>query len=160
MGGRIMLNDTMAEEPKLSELITMREAARYCNRSHGRVRSYVQSGRLKAWKLGTLWVTTKKEVDRFFKARNERWLSLPHRMTKFAKIRAEYRCEYCGRPEGFKVRCHVLTVYHLDGEDKNWEPENLVAVCWLCYWYLQEHCHQLPLPGMEHPLDRLRQLRS
>jgi hypothetical protein len=35
----------------------------------------------------------------------------------------------------------------------------LTAVCWRCYWYLHEHRQQLPLPGLEHPLDRLRQLR-
>jgi hypothetical protein len=45
------------------------------------------------------WLTTKKEVDRLFKARHERWINFFGRMTKFAKIRAEYRCEYCGRPE-------------------------------------------------------------
>ena len=96
----------------------------------------------------------------FFKTRNERWLNLYQRMTQFAKTRAEYRCEYCGRPEDTSVGCHGLTVYYLDGDDRNWEPENLCAVCWRCYWYLQERCHQLALPGMEHPLDRLRRVRG
>ena len=158
MWGR-MVNDPAAEEPKVSELITMREAARYCGRSHGHIKSYAQSGKLRAWKVGMQWLTTKKAVDHFFKTRNERWLNLFQRMTKFAKIRAEYRCEYCGRPEDTRVGCHGLTVYYLDGDDRNWEPENLCAVCWRCYWYLQEHCDQLPLPGIEHPLDRLRGLR-
>ena len=104
----------MTKEPKVSELITMRQAARYCGRSHGRVKSYAQSGRLRAWKVGMQWLTTKKEVDHFFKTRNERWLNLFQRMVKFAKTRAEYRCEYCGRPEGSKVQCHGLTVYYYE----------------------------------------------
>jgi len=150
----------MTEEPKVSELITMREAARYCRRSQGHIKSYARSGKLRAWKVGMQWLTTKKELDRLFQARHERWVNFFGQMTKFAKIRADYRCEYCGRLEDTSVKCHALTVYYLDGDDRNWEPENLAAVCWLCYWYLQEHCHQLPLPGIEHPLDRLRQLRA
>ena len=147
----------MAKEPKVSELITMREAARYCGRSHGHIKSYAQSGKLRAWKVGMQWLTTKKEVDRLFQARHEEWLNFFGKMSRFAKIRADYRCEYCGRPENTNVGCYSLTVYYLDGDDRNWEPENLV--CWRCYWYLQKHCFQLPLPGIEHPLDRLRRLR-
>ena len=158
MCSRVM-NDTITKEPQVSELMTMREAARYCGRSHSRMNRYVKSGRLRAWKVGMQWLTTRKEIDRFFKARHERWLNTSRRMTRFAKIRAGDRCEYCGRPEDIYVRLHALTVYHLDGDETNWEPENLAVVCWLCYWYLQKHCDQLPLPGMEHPLDRLRRLR-
>ena len=154
-----VVNYTAAKEPKVSELITMSEAAKYCGRSHGRVKSYAQSGRLRAWKVGMQWLTTKKEVDRLFKSRHATWLNFFRRMTKFAKIRAEYRCEYCGRPENTHVGSHVLRAYHLDGDNQNWEPENLVAICWSCYWYLQKHCFQLALPGIEHPLDRLRRLR-
>jgi excisionase family DNA binding protein len=150
----------MTKEPKVSELITMREAAQYCGRSHPRMNRYAQSGKLRAWKVGMQWLTTKKEVDRLFKSRHERWLDTFHKMTKFAKIRAHYRCENCGRPENTNVALHVLKAYHLDGDDTNWEPENLAAVCRLCDRYLQEHCHQLPLPGIEHPLHRLRQLRA
>ncbi|NIO68274.1 MAG: helix-turn-helix domain-containing protein [Anaerolineae bacterium] len=154
-----MMKEPAAKEPKVSELITMREAGRYCGRSHGQVKEYARSGRLRAWKVGGQWFTTKKEVDRLFQARHERWVNFFGRMTRFAKIRADYRCEYCGRPEDTKVGLHGLTVYHLDGDDRNWEPENLAAVCWLCSWYLEEHCDQLALPGMEHPLERLRRLR-
>jgi excisionase family DNA binding protein len=151
----------VTKEPKVSELITMREAAQYCGRSHAQVQHYARSGRLRAWKVGMQWLTTKKEIDRYFEARysRKRWLNFFHRMTKFAKIRAGHRCEHCGRPEGFKIRCHILTVYHLDGDDTNWEPENLAAVCWLCYWHLEKQRDQLALPGMDHPLDRLRRLR-
>ena len=81
------------------------------------------------------WLTTKKEVDRLFKARHERWVNFSGRMSKFVKIRADYRCEYCGRAENTKAGLHVLRPYHLDGDDRNWEPENLAAVGWLCYWY-------------------------
>ena len=150
----------MTKEPQVSELITMPEAAQYCGRSRSQVQWYARSGKLKAWKVGKQWLTTKKELDRYFRARyNEKWLNPFKRMTRFAKIRADYRCEYCGRPESANVGCHGLTIYRLDGDDINWEPENLVAVCWRCYWYLQKHCDQLALPGIEHPLDRLRQLR-
>jgi excisionase family DNA binding protein len=113
------MKDTASEEPKVSELITTREAGRYCGRSHGRLRAYVQSGRLKAWKVGKQWLTTRKEVDRLFQARHERWINFFGRMTKFAKIRADYRCEYCGRPEDTNAGLHVLRAYHLDGDDKN-----------------------------------------
>jgi hypothetical protein len=149
----------VTKEPKVSELITLRQAAKYCGRSPARMNWYARSGKLRAWKVGQLWLTTRKEIDRLFEARHETWLNTFRRMARFAKIRAGDRCEYCGRPEGSKVRCHVLTIVHLDGDDTNLEPENLAAVCWLCYWYLEKHCHQLPLPGIEHPLDRLRRLR-
>ena len=151
----------MTKEPKVSELITMRQAAQYCGRSHSQVQSYARSGQLGAWKVGMQWLTTEKELDRYFKSRNSHreWLNHCQKMTRFAKIRAGHRCEHCGRPEGFKIRCHILTAYHLDGDDTNWEPENLAAVCWLCYWHLQKHADQLALPGLQHPLDRLRQLR-
>jgi excisionase family DNA binding protein len=96
----------MTKEPKVSELITMQEAARYCGRSHSQVQWYARSGQLRAWKVGMQWLTTEKEVDRYFRSRNSRreWLNQCQKMTKFAKIRAGYRCEYCGRPEGFKLR--------------------------------------------------------
>ena len=154
------MNDTITKEPKVSELMTMREAASYCGRSHSRMNRYVKSGRLRAWKVGMQWLTTKKEVDRLFKARHKRWLNTFRKMTRFAKIRAGDRCEHCRRPENADSGLHALTVYHLDGDDTNWEPENLAAICWLCYWYLQKHSDQLALPGIEHPLDRLKRLRS
>jgi excisionase family DNA binding protein len=47
-----MMNDTAAKEPKVSELITMQEAAQYCGRSHSQVQSYARSGKLRAWKVG------------------------------------------------------------------------------------------------------------
>jgi len=99
----------------------MEEAARYCQRSHGRVRTYARSGKLRAWKVGKQWLTTKKEVDRLFQARHERWVNFFGRMTKFAKIRADYRCEYCGRPENTNAGLHVLRAYHLGVAKMTWK---------------------------------------
>jgi excisionase family DNA binding protein len=104
----------MTKEPKVSELITMREAAKYCGRSHSRMRSYVRSGKLRAWKVGKQWLTTKKAVGRLFQARHERWVNFFGQMTRFAKIRADYRCEYCGRPENTNVGVHILRACLLD----------------------------------------------
>jgi hypothetical protein len=55
----------MTKEPKVSELITMREAAQYCGRSHSQEQSYARSGQFRAWKVGMQWLTTEKELDRY-----------------------------------------------------------------------------------------------
>jgi len=61
----------MAEELKASELITLKEAAGYCGLSYGFLRQLAERGRLKAWKLGNMWVTTKADVDEYIASRKK-----------------------------------------------------------------------------------------
>lgn len=62
---------TMAEELKASELITLKQAAQYCGLSVDFLRVLAEKGRLKAWKLGHIWVTTKADVDEYIASRKK-----------------------------------------------------------------------------------------
>ena len=61
---------TMAEEPKASELMTLKEAAEYSGLSYGFLRQLAGRGRLKAWKIANAWVTTKADVDAYLASRS------------------------------------------------------------------------------------------
>ena len=60
----------MAEDIKASELITLKEAAAYCGLSVDFLRELAGKRRLKAWKLGNMWVTTKAYVDDYLASRS------------------------------------------------------------------------------------------
>ena len=61
----------MNEEPKASELITLKEAAEYCGLSYAYLRQIARSGRLKARKIGNVWVTTQADVDEYIRTRTK-----------------------------------------------------------------------------------------
>ncbi len=61
----------MVEELKASELITLKQAAEYCGLSVDFLRELAGKGRLKAHKLGNLWVTTKADVDEYLASRKK-----------------------------------------------------------------------------------------
>jgi excisionase family DNA binding protein len=59
------------EEPRASELITLKEAAEYSGLSYAYLRQIAQSGRLKARKIGNVWVTTSADVDEYIRTRTK-----------------------------------------------------------------------------------------
>jgi len=54
----------------VGELMTLAEAAEYAGLSHKSLRNYVLIGRLKAKRLGSLWVTTRAAVDEYLTSRS------------------------------------------------------------------------------------------
>ena len=62
----------MGEEPKASELITLKEAAEYSGLSSDYLRDIARSGRLKAVKVGMQWLTTRQAVDDYLATRQKR----------------------------------------------------------------------------------------
>ena len=62
----------MTEEPKASELITLKEAAEYSGFSYRYLVNLAGKGRLKAVKMGMQWFTTRKDVDRYIASRKKR----------------------------------------------------------------------------------------
>jgi len=61
----------MAEDIKASELITLREAAEYSGLSHNYLIEIANRGRLKAWKYGHFWMTTREAVDEYLASRKK-----------------------------------------------------------------------------------------
>lgn len=66
--------DNEHEEPvdplTLGELMTLQEAADYCGLTRETLHGYVKRGRLKARKLGWMWVTTRAAVDEYLASRD------------------------------------------------------------------------------------------
>jgi excisionase family DNA binding protein len=62
----------MSEEPKASELITLKEAAEYSGLSYSHMRHVAKKGRLEAHKMGMQWFTTREAVDRYIASRERR----------------------------------------------------------------------------------------
>ncbi|MBU0491028.1 MAG: helix-turn-helix domain-containing protein [Chloroflexi bacterium] len=59
------------QEPSLSELLTLKEAAEYSGLSDYYLRDIAQSGRLRAYKIGHFWVTTRQAIDEYIATRRE-----------------------------------------------------------------------------------------
>ena len=54
----------------LGELISLQDAAKYSGLTKGTLHSYAKSGRLKAKKIGPIWVTTRAAVDEYLQSRH------------------------------------------------------------------------------------------
>jgi excisionase family DNA binding protein len=64
-------SDNLPHDPlTIGELIPLQEAAEYAGLSKESVHSYVKRGRLKAKKLGWMWVTTRAAVDEYLASRS------------------------------------------------------------------------------------------
>jgi len=59
------------QEPRLSELLTLKEAAEYSGLSTDYLRDIAQSGRLEARKMGHIWVTTRQALDEYIATRRK-----------------------------------------------------------------------------------------
>jgi hypothetical protein len=139
-------------KPNLQECITAREAGRYAGLSHARIRKLLKSGAIKGSKLaGHMWVTTRQAVDKYFKAQQEGWLSVHARLERAAKIRADWTCQRCGRQHGPGLE--QMTIYYKDRNKENQSPENMIVLCYECYFFAQKTYHpdQMLLPGIELP---------
>ena len=54
----------------VGELISLQEAAEYCGLTKGTLHEYAKKGRLKAKKIGRMWVTTRAAVDDYLQSRH------------------------------------------------------------------------------------------
>ncbi len=54
----------------IGELISLQEAAEYAGLAKRSLHNYAQQGRLKAKKIGRMWVTTRAAVDEYLHSRN------------------------------------------------------------------------------------------
>lgn len=65
--------DNPLQEPDLltvGELISLQEAAEYAGLTRDSLQGYIYRGRLKAKRLGPIWVTTKAAVDQYLQSRD------------------------------------------------------------------------------------------
>lgn len=54
----------------IGELISLQDAAKYAGLTKGTLHSYVKNGRLRAKKIGPIWVTTRAAVDEYLQSRS------------------------------------------------------------------------------------------
>ena len=54
----------------MGELITLQEAAEYAGLTRGTLHDYVRRGRLRAKKMGWMWVTTRAAMDEYLQSRH------------------------------------------------------------------------------------------
>lgn len=54
----------------VGELITLPQAAEYAGLTHDTLLNYVRRGRMKARKMGPIWVTTQAAVDEYLASRD------------------------------------------------------------------------------------------
>lgn len=54
----------------VGELITLHEAAEYAGLTRDSMQGYIYRGRLKARKVGPIWVTTRAAVDEYLRSRS------------------------------------------------------------------------------------------
>ena len=63
--------DTPETDPlTVGELISLQDAAQYAGLTRDSLQGYIYRGRLKAKKLGPIWVTTKAAVDTYLRSRD------------------------------------------------------------------------------------------
>jgi excisionase family DNA binding protein len=64
-------NPTPDRDPlTIGELITLQEAAEYAGLTRDSLQGYIYRGRLKAKKLGPIWVTTRAAIDEYLRSRD------------------------------------------------------------------------------------------
>jgi hypothetical protein len=54
----------------IGELISLQDAAEYAGLTRDSLQGYIYRGRLKAKKLGPIWVTTRAAVDEYLQSRD------------------------------------------------------------------------------------------
>jgi len=63
-------NTPQADPLTVGELISLQDAAEYAGLTRDSLQGYIYRGRLKAKKLGPIWVTTKTAVDQYLQSRD------------------------------------------------------------------------------------------
>jgi excisionase family DNA binding protein len=61
---------TSQDSLSIGELISLQEAAEYAGLAKRSLHNYAQQGRLKAKKIGRMWVTTRAAVDEYLQSRS------------------------------------------------------------------------------------------
>lgn len=69
---RQLSHDATDDPLSIGDLISLQEAAEYAGLEKGSLHNYAKSGRLKAKKLGPIWVTTKAAIDEYLQSRQPR----------------------------------------------------------------------------------------
>ena len=140
-------------DPRMSEVITLAEAAAYAAISRTSLRVALIRGEMEGLKVAQTWFTTRAAVDAYYKGRQSDWLNKRRRMEKGAKIRAGWQCARCGEVKGE----WDLSIWYKDGDETNYSRQNMLPICYLCYTYVKRHYHpqQMTLPGLDLP-DWLR----
>jgi excisionase family DNA binding protein len=60
------------DQPSFNQLMTLVQASAYCGLSASSLRVYANRGRLRAWKVGSEWLTTKEAIDEYLASRDAR----------------------------------------------------------------------------------------
>ena len=69
-----------ADPLTIGELISLQEAAEYAGLERTSLPNYIKRGRLKAKKLGNIWVTTRAAIDEYLESRSIDNIPKKHRM--------------------------------------------------------------------------------
>ncbi|TEU14112.1 MAG: DNA-binding protein, partial [Anaerolineales bacterium] len=67
----LSLRKAVEVELKISQLISLKEAAEHTGLSHGYLRQLANKGTLEAVKFGTRWITTLANVDKYMASRKK-----------------------------------------------------------------------------------------
>jgi excisionase family DNA binding protein len=64
-------NDNPSRDPlSVGELITLQDAAEYAGLTYKTLLTYARNGRLKAKRMGWIWVTTRAAIDEYLTSRD------------------------------------------------------------------------------------------
>jgi excisionase family DNA binding protein len=63
-------NTPQTDPLTVGDLISLQEAAAYAGLSRDSLQGYIRRGRLKAKKVGPIWVTTRAAVDKYLQSRS------------------------------------------------------------------------------------------
>jgi excisionase family DNA binding protein len=61
------------------ELLSLQEAAQYAGLEKSTLHNYAKRGRLRAKRLGPIWVTTRAAIDAYLASRNQKHIPIKHR---------------------------------------------------------------------------------
>jgi excisionase family DNA binding protein len=71
-------NPTPDQDPlTIGELISLQEAAEYAGLTYKTLLTYARKGRLRAKRIGWMWVTTKASIDEYMASRSLE--NIPHK---------------------------------------------------------------------------------
>jgi len=72
-------NEETVDPLTVGELISLQEAAEYAGLEKTTLHNYARRGRLKAKRLGPIWVTTRAAVDKYLSSRHIENIPKKHR---------------------------------------------------------------------------------
>lgn len=64
------INTPQPDPLTIGELISLQDAAEYAGLTKETLHGYAKRGRLKAKKIGPIWVTTRAAIDKYLASRN------------------------------------------------------------------------------------------